>query len=136
MTKKIKYIIAAAGTAIYDLSFLIDNKASFDSDGSFTLSPLTINSSSELTGLELQKGWPYLAGLLTAPVKGTLDVAGDVVYDQSNGLTAQNGSLKIKNFLTRYGQKGRIFLKNEDVFKAPEKEAASRSRVELNIIAQ
>lgn len=100
-----QFTTAALSPAIYDLSFLIDNKASFDSDGSFTLSPLTINSSSELTGLELQKGWPYLAGLLTAPVKGTLDVAGDVVYDQSNGLTAQNGSLKIKNFLTRYGEK-------------------------------
>lgn len=99
------FTTAAGSPAKYDLSLMIDDEATFYSDGSFTSSPLAVKSSSELIGFELKKGWPYLANLLTAPVKGGLDLSGDMEYDQKNGLKVHNGSVKVKNLSTRYGQK-------------------------------
>jgi uncharacterized protein involved in outer membrane biogenesis len=51
---------------------------------------------------------------------------------------AQERVVAVKNFLVTKGNvpAERVFQKNEDVFKAPEKEKTYRSRVELNAIVQ
>lgn len=60
------------------------------------------------------------------------------VGDKELAALAQERVAAVRNFLIVKGgvSAERVFHKNEDVFKAPEKEAAARSRVELNAIAQ
>jgi uncharacterized protein involved in outer membrane biogenesis len=94
---------AAATSADYELSMLLDGEATLAADGSFTLAPLTATASAELSDLRLQKAWPYLAQFLTAPVKGKLSAALDVSYSGEYGLTANNGSLEVTGLSTHYG---------------------------------
>ncbi|NVN92762.1 MAG: DUF748 domain-containing protein [Desulfuromonadales bacterium] len=97
-------------SAEYDLSLLLDNEADLTSAGNFSLAPLSLKASTDLSGLKLQKGWPYLSSYLTAPLKGVLDLSGDVTYSTENGLTAEQGSLTLKDLSTRYGSKDGLDL--------------------------
>lgn len=92
-------------TADYEFSMLLDNEATFAADGTFSVAPLAANASVELSDLKLQKGWPYLAQFLSAPVKGTLDAAFDASYNKESGLDAKNGTLGVKGISTSYGNK-------------------------------
>ncbi|MHB9096662.1 MAG: DUF748 domain-containing protein [Syntrophales bacterium] len=90
--------------AQYGLSLLLDREVRLASSGSFAVTPPAANAAVTLSGLNIQKGWPYLAGYLTAPLKGLLDLSGEIAYDKESGLTAQNGSLTLKNLSARYGE--------------------------------
>ncbi len=90
-------------SAEYELALLVDQDASLNSKGSFSLTPLSLKSSTALKGLKLQRGWPYLAQQLTAPVKGTLDLSADLAFSKELGLTADNGALALRQLSTRYG---------------------------------
>ncbi|MBC7961699.1 MAG: DUF748 domain-containing protein [Steroidobacteraceae bacterium] len=92
-------------SADYQLSMLMDNQATFSADGSFSTAPLTATASLELSELRLQKGWPYLAQFLTAPLKGTLDLSADLSYNRENGLKAANGSLALHGLSAVYGSR-------------------------------
>src|SRR6185369_406097 len=73
-------------SAEYELSMLLDNEATVGVDGTFSLTPLTATVSSELSGLKLQRGWPYLAQFLTSPIKGTVDLSSEASFSKENGL--------------------------------------------------
>ena len=45
-------------SAEFELSMLLDSDTTFSADGTFSLTPLAITLSSELSGLKLQRGWP------------------------------------------------------------------------------
>jgi uncharacterized protein involved in outer membrane biogenesis len=90
-------------TGQYDLSLNVDQEVRLASKGSFTLAEPAAKASVQLTGLQLQKGWPYLAAYLTAPLKGVVDLSGEVAFSGKNGLTAEKGSLTVKNLSARYG---------------------------------
>lgn len=92
-------------SARYDFSMLMDNQASLNAEGSFTPVPLAATSSLELGDFSLQKGWPYLAQFLTAPVKGNLDAELELSYSGDKGLEVRNGSLTLKGISTSYGSK-------------------------------
>jgi hypothetical protein len=84
---------------------MLDNDATFNTNGTFSVNPLAATSSSELTGLKIQQGWPYLAQYLTAPVKGTLDLSADMAFNSAGGLSIEHGSLSLKGLSARYGIK-------------------------------
>lgn len=90
-------------SAEYDLALLVDQDATLNSKGSFSLTPLSLKSSTNLKGLKLHRGWPYLAQQLTAPVRGILDLSADLAFSKEQGLTAQNGALALRQISTRYG---------------------------------
>ncbi|MFA7059771.1 MAG: DUF748 domain-containing protein, partial [Pedobacter sp.] len=92
-------------TADYELSLLLDNDAAFSANGDFSVTPLAATSSVELTGLRIQRGWPYLARYLTAPVKGTLDLSADVTFSKADGLKVEQGNLSLQGLSARYGIK-------------------------------
>lgn len=96
---------APGKSADYELSLLLDNDASFNTDGTFSVTPLAATSSAELTGLKIQRGWPYLAQYLTAPVKGTLDLSGDLAFSKADGLSVTHGNLSLNGLSARYGTK-------------------------------
>jgi outer membrane protein OmpA-like peptidoglycan-associated protein len=92
-------------TADYELSLLLDKDAAFSANGAFSVTPLAATSSVELTGLKIQRGWPYLARYLTVPVKGTLDLSADVTFSKEDGLKVEQGNLSLQGLSARYGIK-------------------------------
>ncbi|MBK5273518.1 MAG: DUF748 domain-containing protein [Desulfuromonadales bacterium] len=92
-------------TADFDLSMLLDQQASFNADGSFSLTPMTATVSTELDGLKLERGWPYLSPLLTSPVKGTVDVSSVATYNNEDGLAVTDGKFLASRLSARYGDK-------------------------------
>jgi uncharacterized protein involved in outer membrane biogenesis len=97
-------------TGQYDLSLQVDREIRLASKGSFALVEPAAKASIRLTGLQLQKGWPYLAGYLTAPLRGVIDLSGEVAFSGENGLTAEKGSLTVKDFSARYGSEDGLDL--------------------------
>jgi flagellar motor protein MotB len=95
---------AADTKADYEFSMLLDNEANFSADGNFSIAPLAATLSAELRDIKIQKGWPYLAQFLTAPVKGTLGTSLDLTYNK-DGLKVENGKLLLKGLSARYGDK-------------------------------
>ena len=92
-------------SADYELSFLLDNEATLNTDGTFSVTPLAVTSSAELTGLKIQRAWPYLAGYLSAPVKGTLDLSAELTFSKPDGLSMADGDLSVQGLSARYGAK-------------------------------
>ena len=90
-------------TGQYDLALRIDQETRLASEGTFAIAEPTARVSARLTGLPLQKGWPYLAEYLTAPLQGMVDLSGDVAFSKKDGLIAEKGSLSLKNLSARYG---------------------------------
>jgi len=110
----------------YELSLLVDNEADFNMDGTFSVTPLAVKTSAELTGINLLKGSPYLAQFLTAPVKGSLDLSADAAYTSETGLLVDNGSLSLKGLSTRYGDKEGVDLAQFSVSGAAFKQKENR----------
>ena len=59
-------------SASYELSLLLDKEATLAVDGSFSLTPLNVKLSTELSDFRLENRWPYLAQWLTSPSKERL----------------------------------------------------------------
>jgi hypothetical protein len=91
--------------ADYEVSLLLDNDTDFNADGSFTLAPLKATVSAELNNLKLQRGWPYLARFLTAPLKGSLDLSVEAAYSPESGLDVDRADLALSGLSARYGDK-------------------------------
>ncbi|MDD5099548.1 MAG: DUF748 domain-containing protein [Syntrophales bacterium] len=90
-------------TGQYDLALRVDRETRLASEGTFAIAEPTAKVSARLTGLPLQKSWPYLAAYLTAPLQGIVDLSGEVAFSEKEGLIAEKGSLSLKNLRTRYG---------------------------------
>jgi len=104
------FTTAPEKAANYELSLLIDKEALFNTGGTFSVTPLTATSAVKLTGLKLQRGWPYLSHFLTSPVKGTLDLAANLAFAKADGVSVEHGNLSLKGLSTRYGIKDRFDL--------------------------
>ena len=116
-------------SADYELSLLLDNDATFNTDGTFSVTPLAVTSSAELTGLKIQRGWPYLARYLTAPVKGTLDLSADLTFSKADGLSIEHGSLSVKGLSARYGMKEGFDLARLEVKNAAFRQKENRLEI-------
>ncbi|MBL0225615.1 MAG: DUF748 domain-containing protein [Geobacteraceae bacterium] len=103
---------ASAG---FDLSMLFDDEATLTADGSFSLTPLTVTISSALSGMKLQRGWPYLSQILTAPVKGTIDISSEATYNKEDGLAVTEGKFLASGLSARYGDKDGFDLSRFEV---------------------
>jgi hypothetical protein len=92
-----------------------DTLETITAKGVATLSPLSATSQFTLAGLKLQKGWPYLQGMLTAPVKGSLSLEGTAGYTALDGATIQDLALHLKDIAVDYGDKDGIRLSSLDL---------------------
>ena len=104
--------------AEYELSMMLDNEATFSVDGSFSLTPLSATISSELSGLKIQRGWPYLSNFLTSPVKGTIDISSEASYNKDKGVTVEKGHLLASGISASYGEKERLDLSSFEITNA------------------
>lgn len=96
---------AAGKTASYELSILFDNESTLNADGTLSLSPLKVTASNELSDVNMQRGWPYLSQIMTAPVKGTATISSEATYTSQDGVLVEHGSFIAERISTRYGSK-------------------------------
>ncbi len=101
---------AANTSAEYEFSLLMDNEATFSADGSFSLTPLTARVSSELSGMKIQRAWPYLSQFMTAPLKGSLELSTELTFNKELGLTVDQGRMLVSGLSARYGDKDGLDL--------------------------
>lgn len=87
----------------YQLSLNGDKGEKLTVSGSSTLSPLSAASKFSLSGLDIQRAWPYLQQFLTAPVKGLLELNGAAEYSAAEGAVLKEASVLLTNLSARYG---------------------------------
>ncbi|MGD0586226.1 MAG: DUF748 domain-containing protein [Oryzomonas sp.] len=122
--------------AAYEVSLLLDNEAGLSADGAFTLAPLKATVSAELNDLKLQRGWPYLARFLTAPLKGSLDLSVDAAYSRESGLDVERADLALSGLSVRYGDKEGLGLGRLEVNGATYRQQENRLDLDNIILAQ
>lgn len=123
-------------TGQYDLSLKVDRETSLASQGSFALPEPAARASLRLTGLPLQKGWPYLASYLTAPLRGIVDLSGDVAFSGKSGLIAEKGSLTIRDLSARYGSSEGVTLASLAVTGAGFDQKANRLEIDQILLSK
>ncbi len=99
----------------YEISFSGDNNESFSSSGTATLSPLAATSQFNLTGVALQRAWPYLQETLASPVKGNMGLEGKAAWNAQDGASIQDLGLHFKDIMAIYGDKDKTNLKSVDL---------------------
>ncbi|QEM68097.1 DUF748 domain-containing protein [Geobacter sp. FeAm09] len=123
-------------SADYEVALSLDNEAEFNADGAFSLAPLKATVSAELNDLKLQKGWPYLAGFLTAPLKGTLDLAVEAAYTPESGVDVARADLGLSGLSARYGDKEGFDLRRLEVNGAAYRQKENRLDLDEIMLAQ
>ncbi|MDK9717735.1 MAG: DUF748 domain-containing protein, partial [Trichlorobacter sp.] len=99
----------------YDISFNGDSAEKFTASGTATLSPVSVTSQFNLSGITLQRGWPYLQNLLTSPVKGSLSLEGKAAFSSENGASVQDLAVHLKDITAEYGDKDSTRLASLDL---------------------
>lgn len=99
----------------YEISFNGDSAEKFAAAGTAVLAPLSATSRFDLSGIKLQRGWPYLQNLLTAPVKGNLSLEGKAAFTAQDGVSVQDLALHLKDIATDYGDKDSTRLNSLDL---------------------
>ncbi len=127
---------ANAATAEYNFSLMIDNEATFAADGYFALTPLSATVSSELSGLKIQRTWPYLSRFLTSPVKGSIDLSSEVAFNKELGLTVEQGKLLVTGLSARYGEKEGFDLARFEINGAGFKQKENVAEIEEVIFSK
>ena len=92
-------------SANYKLSFASNRKEQFDLSGTFSVAPVATATKAAFTGLVLEAAYPYLAGVLTAPVSGRLDGSADITFTPEAGPRVANLGLTLKNLAVRFNEK-------------------------------
>ena len=94
---------SAATRAEFELALNLDRESTLSSSGTFSPAPVSVSSSSSLTGYRLQRLWPYLSQYLTAPVTGRLSLSSRAAYDSEHGFTIEDGQLQADDLSAHYG---------------------------------
>lgn len=105
----------ANAQSTYEISFNGDSAEKFTAAGTAALAPLSATGRFDLSGIKLQRGWPYLQNLLTAPVKGELSLAGKAAFTAQDGLAVQDLAVHLKDIAADYGDKDSTRLTNLDL---------------------
>ncbi|KAA0895369.1 DUF748 domain-containing protein [Oryzomonas rubra] len=123
-------------SADYEVALSLDNEADFSADGAFSLIPLKATVSAELNDLKLQRGWPYLARFLTAPLKGSLDLSVEAAYSPENGVDVERADLALSGLSARYGNKEGLDLRRLEVNGAAYRQRENRLDLDDVLLAQ
>ena len=105
----------ANAQSTYEVSFNGDSTEKFVASGTAALSPINATSQFNLTGVKLQRGWPYLQNLLTAPVKGNLSLEGKAIFTAQDGVSVQDLGVHLKDIAAEYGDKDSTRLASLDL---------------------
>lgn len=118
----------AKAQSTYEISFNGDSAEKFTASGTASLSPISATSRFDLSGIKLQRGWPYLQNLLTAPVNGNLSLAGKATFSAQDGVAVQDLAVHLQDIAAKYGDKDSTRLTSLDLtgisFSQKENQAA------------
>lgn len=106
---------AANAQSTYEISLSGDSAEKFAASGTATIAPISATSQFSLSGIMLQRGWPYLQNLLTAPIKGTLALEGKAAFTAQDGASVQDLGVHLKDIAAEYGDKDSTKLSNLDL---------------------
>lgn len=95
---------AAGKKAAYDLAFVTARGEKGTVKGEFTADPIAASAAVEMKDLFLDAYYPYLAGELTAPVRGRLDAAAAITYTASDGLKVAKGNAEARQLAVSFGK--------------------------------
>jgi len=85
------------------LSFATGRGEKGDAEGDLLISPLKVISRVNLSGIVLEAAYPYLAGVLTAPVKGRADFGAVLAFSGEKGFTMDQARLALKGVRVPFG---------------------------------
>ncbi len=80
--------------------------------GEFGINPTTAQIDLSAEQLPLKPYYPYLEGLLTAPIEGVLNLAGQIIYTEDGNLQTQQVQLELNNLLVPFSAKDQFSLAN------------------------
>ncbi len=83
--------------------------------GTAAITPLSVISDFQLEGIKLQRGWPYLKALMSAPLQGTLALEGKVSWNKQTGAVIKDLGVHLKNLSATYGDKETTRLNKLDL---------------------
>lgn len=99
----------------YEFAMAGDQGERFTAEGAAVLAPLSAEAQFSLTGLKLQRGWPYLQELLTAPVKGSLGIEGTAAFKPDDGVSIKDLGLHLKDLAADYGTRDATRISSLDI---------------------
>ncbi|MEA3362301.1 MAG: DUF748 domain-containing protein [Thermodesulfobacteriota bacterium] len=79
-------------------------------NGEFGINPTTAQIDLSAEQLSLKPYYPYLEGLLTAPIEGILNLAGQIIYTEDGNIQAQQVQLGLNNLLVPFSGKDQFTL--------------------------
>ncbi|RII27695.1 MAG: flagellar motor protein MotB [Geobacter sp.] len=93
---------AGGGNAKWSFACTSGRNESIDATGTATVEPLAVTTDLTARGIALGAYYPYLAGVLTAPITGTVDLNGHLAFDRNAGLTLERLALTGNNIASTF----------------------------------
>lgn len=90
--------------AAYRLSLVTGRKETATASGHIGMEPLAVSARITVADFLLESCYPYLAALLTEPVRGRIDFRGDLAFSAAKGLTIEQFMLRLRNVRVPFGK--------------------------------
>lgn len=94
----------------YTLTFVGSRGEQGAVKGEFAVEPLALSANLKMKALLLDAWYPYLAGALTAPVKGRLDAGAELSFTAADGLKIANGNVTGRQLAVSFGKEEGVRL--------------------------
>ena len=99
-------------TTAATLKLQTDRDFAIEINGDLGINPATATMDLTATSLPLKPYYPYVEGLLTAPIEGILNLAGKVIYAEDGNLQIQQAQLMLNELLVPFSGKDQFSLSN------------------------
>jgi len=90
--------------AAYKLSLKSGRNETAAASGNIFMDPFAVSARIVLTDIVHEVYYPYLAQILSAPIRGRIDCRGDLAYGAAKGLTLEQVMFRIKDIEVPFGK--------------------------------
>ncbi|MBT0666318.1 DUF748 domain-containing protein [Geobacter pelophilus] len=99
-------------TAQWQLACDTDAKEQLSVNGTFSAAPVKAEAKLKLVAVQLKRYYPYLSGLLTAPIAGSAGLESVLTYSDESGLKVSDTTLSVSDLLVPFGPTDKLALKS------------------------
>lgn len=99
----------------YEVALQGDSGEKIGITGTAVLTPLSASAEFDLADVKLERGWPYLQTVLTAPIKGVLGLHGKLDFSAQDGVNLHDTALSLQKLQARFGDKDGVDLTRLDL---------------------
>ncbi|GFE58882.1 DUF748 domain-containing protein [Geobacter sp. AOG1] len=96
------FSMAAGQVARWNFACRSGRNESLEATGTAAVEPLAVSADLTVRGIALGAYYPYLAGVLTAPVAGSVDLTGHLAFDRNAGLTLERLAVTGNNLASTF----------------------------------